>query len=1079
MGQQRLQDAAKLFARALALDPRLETARLNRAIALYNLQRFDAARLILLDFVKRHPDGARAWYNLGLVYKSTGQGQQALEAFRHAAQLEPTDADTHYFIGATASQIRRENEAIEALRRALELNHFHASAEFALARAYQRLGNQEESRKHLARFQQLTQSKLGTPMSLAYGDQGPLSLAEQVRVAKAEVEPAIKVTFASVAGQSGIAAPPAEAAAAGACFLDFDNDGLVDLFVGTGALYRNVSGGKFADHTEESRLTHFPATLCAAGDFDNDGHTDLAIAFSGRVVLYRNEPNGTFKDITANAGISGELAITGLTWVDFDHDGDVDLYVSAASGAGKNVLWRNNGNSTFTNWTAETALNGASLGSITAVPTDYNNDRAIDVLVTGATTQLFVNPREGKWTAAHTLPSSSVGAAVADFDKDGWMDIALTLNSAPGIELLRNAAGKELSPVRLPDLHWARAWGVAVFDYDNDGWIDVAALGEIGDGRGELRLLRNEGPHGFHDVTVAVKLDQIQFRDPRQVTAADYDHDGDIDLVVVESKSILLLRNDGGHQNRAVRLALKGQADNKSAIGTKVEIFAGDLYQKIEVTGAGYLGQSTTDILAGIGKRRQADVVRLLWPTGVVQDEIEIAAGKTNRILEIDRRGSSCPLLFAWDGTRYRFIADMLGAGVLGHWTAPGTRNVPDPTEYVKLEGVAPRVRNGRLSFRLMEPMEEVVYLDQVRLLAVDRPADTEVFPNEYFASSPPFAEFKVVASRGAKPVTAWDDSGRDVSALLRSRDRRYVDDMQLLRFPGFGRPHTLELDLGEPYITGPLRLLMHGYIEYFTATSMYAAQQAGLEPVAPYVEALDQSGRWARVLDDMGFPAGLLRTITVDLSGKMPPGARRLRITTNLQIYWDQVLVDRTPDVQALTTAASDDKATVRVLEVPLAEATLRFHGYPRAVEGRSPGDLTYIYELVSSTGPYSRQVGAYTRRGDVRDLVSHADDRFAIFGSGEEVALEFDPATLPPVAAGWKRDYFFFADGYEKDMDFYAADFLTVGPLPWHAMGVYPPSQGRGEDEAQRQYELEYNTRFVTSATPRSYRFHYPRSE
>src|SRR5205809_3280045 len=178
----------------------------------------------------------------------------------------------------------------------------------------------------------------------------------------------------------------------------------------------------------------------------------------------------------------------------------------------------------------------------------------------------------------------------------------------------------------------------------------------------------------------------------------------------------------------------------------------------------------------------------------------------------------------------------------------------------------------------------------------------------------------------------------------------------------------------------------------------MYAAWQAGINPVAPYVEALDASGKWVRVVNDMGFPAGLPRSTVADLTGKLPQGSKRLRITTNLQIYWDQILVDET----------SDQEASVKVTPVPLAAAKLAFHGYPRMVEGRSPGDLKFIYEEVSATGPFARPIGAYTRPGDVRDLLLDSDDRFVVFGSGDEIQLSFDPASLPPLPQGWKRDYF-----------------------------------------------------------------------
>ncbi len=322
----------------------------------------------------------------------------------------------------------------------------------------------------------------------------------------------------------------------------------------------------------------------------------------------------------------------------------------------------------------------------------------------------------------------------------------------------------------------------------------------------------------------------------------------------------------------------------------------------------------------------------MLWPTGVLQDEIEVAGDREQAYTEIDRRGSSCPTLFVWNGKQYELVADVLGAGVVGHWVAPGERNIPRPTEYVKIDRKAIREKDGKLSFRLMEPMEEVVYLDQVRLLAVDHPSDVDVYPNEYFASNPPYPPFKVIASRDARPPAgAWDDHGHDV--LPDFLAHRYFGDFDLLSFKGFAKPHSLELDLGEPYQGGPLRLLLHGEIEYFTATGMYAADQAGIQATAPYVEALvaDGSGgrgKWVRVIDDMGFPAGLPRTMTADLTDKLPHGTKRIRISTNLQIYWDNILIDRT-----------EQNVSSRLTPVPLERADLGFHGYPRADRSSTSG--------------------------------------------------------------------------------------------------------------------------------------------
>jgi hypothetical protein len=375
-----------------------------------------------------------------------------------------------------------------------------------------------------------------------------------------------------------------------------------------------------------------------------------------------------------------------------------------------------------------------------------------------------------------------------------------------------------------------------------------------------------------------------------------------------------------------------------------------------------------------------------------------------------------------------------------------------------------------------MEPLEEAVYLDQVRLLAVDHPADVDVYPNEYFASNPPYPQFKVVVSRDARPPAgAWDEHGHNVLRDLQAH--HYFGDFTMTQFQGFAKPHSLTLDLGEPYRGGPLWLLMHGEIEYFSANSMYSASQAGVQAISPYVEALvpdekDANGKWSRVVDDMGFPAGGPRTMTADLSGKLPPGTQKIRITTNLQIYWDSILIDRTPQQQDQSAGQS-----LRVRNVPLSRADLQFHGFPLKIEGTPPGNVQYVYEKVSATGPYTRPAGTYTRYGDVLPLLTATDDKLAVFGSGDEVRLDFNPSTLPRLPQGWVRDYFFAANGYEKDMDFYAAEGDYVSPLPFLSMGEYPyaPKKSFPLDDAHVNYLLEYNTRHMSGNEHRGYWFDY----
>jgi tetratricopeptide (TPR) repeat protein len=1202
MNQQLFEKGLKEFQDAYAADPKLSIARLNEGVAYLNLQKVDEAKAALEDALKQDPKTPNSWYSLGLLAKNSGDAPAAIEAFKHVIEIDPNDADTWYFLGTAYAQGKQFPEAIDAFQHALKINPLHASAEFGLSRAYQQSSDVDHAREHLKRFQYITQSKIGAPMSLAYGEQGQYSRAVESPQAKLKPLPQIKVQFVDVTKEAGIITQEPTSSGSdftaygpGACFLDYDNDGRIDIFLpGSGtqggmSLYHNEGSGKFKEVTKEAGLNaNVHALACTSGDYDNDGYVDLAVTTKDRVILFHNEKNGTFKDLSEEAGLPAKepaprsssptdlgLMPVGVTFIDYDHDGDIDLYVtrsapakyiSATGHSGYNTMWRNNGNGKFTDVTESVGLYGKA-SSIAAVGTDYNNDRAVDLILTGGASgpAVFENPREGAFRLKELWgksgPLRPTGMALLDFDHDGWTDIALTNEDSPAISLWRNNHGKEFQPVNLPAPQWFRAFGVAAFDYDNDGWVDLVVAGEVpGSGKGEVRLFRNLGPDGFKDVTAEVGLDKIQWQDPRAIITGDYDDDGTTDLLITQARGpAVLLRNQGANRNHWLRVSLKGLNDNKSAIGTKLEVFSGGNRQKFEIYGSnGYLGQNSTDIVVGLGESKDADIVRMLWPTGVLQDEVDenqVAGNRRHEFLEIDRRGSSCPTLFAWNGERYEFVADMLGAAVVGHWIAPGQRDIPRPVEYMKIptgllsekeisysemspchpersEGsmTSPatctdpspqKAQDGKrwpttndqrsttvLSFRFIEPLEEAVYLDQVRLFAVDHPSDLDVYPNEYFASNPPYPDFKVVLSRNAQPpASAWDEHGHDVLPDLLAH--RYIGDFAMTQFQGFAKAHSLTLDLGAPYDGGPLWLLLHGEIEYFTANSMYAASQAGLTPFAPYVEALGTGGKWKRVIDDMGFPAGGPRTMTANLTGKLPRGTQKIRITTNLQIYWDNILVSRTkqtvaspcqrqsgghlalPPVQQQAASASPraeggmpsgQPAGYRhynycLTAVPLVRADLEFHGYPYKIEGLPPGNVRYVYEKASATGPYTRPVGTYTRYGDVRPLLLATDDKLAVFGSGDEVRLDFDPSGLPALPQGWVRDYFFSASGYEKDMDFYAAQGNFVAPLPFLTMGEYPYSSKKSFplDDSHVNYLLEYNTRHMSGDEQRGYWFDY----
>jgi Flp pilus assembly protein TadD len=1101
MGQQFTERAAESFAAAFKMDPRLAQAAINEGIALLYLQKPEEAMKVLEEGIGLDPTSAAGWYNLGLAQHGANDLNAALASFQQAVKIDPRDADSFYYLGVCYRDLKQYDQAIESFQRALSIEPLHTSAEFSLAQALQRAGHTPEAKEHFKIFQHLASTKITAPIGLAYGERGHYSLVMPVEEPEKGAKNMIPVRMIAEVMQSPVsktrpgapAFPRAWTTTGGACMLDATGEGRMDLVLmqsGEQAIHvlHAKGDGSLADFDAATAGLKVKghAVACAVGDFDGGGLNDLAVALDDSLLLFKNLGKGKFENVTATAGLIAKNRPTGITFVDYDHDGDLDILLTGVPlqpGGPSNVLWRNNGNGTFTEWTSEVGFEGSGTTQA-AILTDFNNDRAVDLAVTGdgPTPLLYVNPREGKYPTqrlygagqpgVNTFPLPPTNGIIAlDFNKDGWMDIAVTHAGAPGLTLWRNVEGpnhigRQFERVELP-LHDAlRGWGLTPIDIDNDGWIDLAVIVETKAGP-QVRVLRNKGDGSFEDVSVTLGLDKVKLKAPRGLIAADVDGDGVADLIVTQINAPpVLLRNVGGNKNHSVRLDLSGFADNKTAIGTKVEVFAGGHWQKFELAGAsGYQTQGPQQLLVGLGDAEGIDLLRMLWPTGVLQDEIDLPHQQVIAMKEADRRGSSCPVLFTWNGKKYQLVTDVIGAGVVGHWFTPTRRNTPNPGEWIKVDGSQAAPVNGKLSLRFMEPMEEVNYIDQLRMVAVDHPQNVEVNPDERFLDDPPFASGKVVASKGARlPVGAWDGEGRDVLAALTSRDHQFASGFKPLPYDGFANLHALTLDLG-PLDAQSLRLLMTGYVNYFSATSLYAAWQAGIKPISPYAEAEMPDGSWQRIAGEVGFPAGLERTIVVDLTGKVPAGAHRIRLMSNLEIYWDQVLIDQSADAEFKTA------------ELPLSAATLHFRGYPTQLEGKSPGDLDYDYDRVSLTGPFQHQRGNYTRMGDVTPLLTKIDDRAVIFGSGEEIAAEFDTTKLPALPTGWRRDYFFYANGYVKDMDWWDASPYTVAQLPYHKMSAYPYSDSEEFplDAQSLDYQLNWNTRFDSGEPVRSYHFNY----
>ncbi len=696
MDRHDFQDALGKFQTACVMNPESDTGCLNMGIALLNIGRFDDARTVLAKSAERDPQSARAWYNLGLLERATGHPDAAREDFEKVAAIDPNDAGTQYFLGYLAVQAQQYDRAVTAFKRAIELDPFHASAEYGLSQAEQHTGDADGAKAHFERFQQIAAEKLGKPVRFLYGEQGLYSLGQEMAAPEVAVPPAIPVHFVNVTAISGLrqmrtviatrarvvnqrSGPAKDATAptlasflgSGACVIDYDGDGRSDLFLvnadgkGDAGLYRNTGRGTFVNVTMAAKIEFHGAGMgCAVGDYDNDGHPDLVISSGDGITLLHNEGNGTFKDVTDAAGLreanravnstgdSPNGLAMGVTFVDYDNDGDLDIYVTRFADfplkndkqpfafpedapAPGNTLWRSNGNGTFVDRTKDLGLVG-NAPSVGAIGSHLSNDHAIDLVVTGwqKFPSVFMNTREGAFRAttpwAISMPGPAAGVVAADFDHDGWMDVAFTHWASPALSVWRNVQGRSFERVPFVGPGWMRGWGIVALDYDNDGWVDLVAVGETFAGEGRIVLLRNEGPAGFRDVTHETGLDKLVLHDPRGVIAFDFDGDGSADLLITQNdQPPVLLKNAGGNKNGWLKLALSGDPDNKIGMGTRVGIFSGAQRQTWEIPGAsGYLGQGAAEVLVGLGVEHQADVIRFLWPTGILQDETQVPGGE-------------------------------------------------------------------------------------------------------------------------------------------------------------------------------------------------------------------------------------------------------------------------------------------------------------------------------------------------------------------------------------------------------------------------------------------------------------------
>jgi Flp pilus assembly protein TadD len=1032
-------NAISAYSQAVKLVPESIDAHLNLANAYLLANEPEAVidqskQVLALDH-----NQAAAYYLMGCAYQRLNQPQPAIQAFQESQKIDPAVDALNFQLGLAYERAGHLDEAIREFETLEQFEPDHPSVHYQLSRLYQRTGRAAEATQELAKHQQLLAKNPNPQLSPAALERCKYT---QPRVAFTLDQPdarGIPVHFAD-----------ATAAAFGASaanyhgpigVVDFNHDGRNSLFVldQNGFRFLNNSNAVFTPLGESvPTATNGPYSACLVGDLNNDRFEDVAVLGEQGSHIFRFATNGAFREVTISAGLK-DLKAKGGALADLDITGKLDLLTVAPGGAGLRV-YRNLGSFYFIDYTTNSGLPQVLNSCEHVAIEDWQNEDVPGVFVTrkGEPPVFFAKQRAGAFVQtnlAASLPPADF-AAFTDFNNDLLMDLALVRQDAVTVIFAGKGDQQRLS------LGGVQPKGLLLVDYDNDGWMDIVVYGS------GIRVWRNAGKAGFQDVTAALGLDKAGATD--WLAPADFDNDGDTDLIAATPTGLKFWRNDGGNANKQLKLQLLGNRSNASALGSRVELMAG--HWRTERT------LSRLPFEVGVGKHDKIDLIQTRWSdlTATLLDVPVQPQPLT--LVELVVPSGSCPYLYAWDGKRFRFVTDILGAAPLGLPVSNHHLVEQDPEEYLELGSeTAFPARNGKFEIRITEELREVLYLDHAKLVAVDHPPGTIVVPTSKMRAKGPFPPHELWTLRPIAQIQkAVRSDGLDVTDALRAMDQNLVHPVRLRepQLRGLAEPFSFTMDFGGIPSNRSLVLVMNGWIRFGGGMANIAGS---LDPNLPFpfptLEAELPDGAWKRVDVDFGVPAGKTKTILVDLENKLPSGTRRLRLTTAFELYWDwAVLCEKVaPSLSSISSVSP-------------ARADLHWRGFSEFALLPDWLPLTPQYEKVLSTPPWSRTPSGWcTRYGAVDELIAAKDNAMALLNGGDEISLSFEANKFPAKPADAQRDFFLYVVGWDKDADFHVAQGWRVEPLPFLGMDDQSYATLCRPMTLDDKWISKYNTRWV----------------